>query len=317
MSQPARAFVNPAAEWPERLCPVCRSAHASTVFAEADFVASQLDAFAFASRKRPDYMHYRLLSCAECDLLYANPAPAAEAFVSAYDDAAFDTQTEAAYASRTYGRFLKDFAATLPGREGALDIGTGDGAFLGQLAAAGFTGIVGVEPSRAPIAAARSEIRPLIRHGMFRADDFASEQFSLVTCFQTLEHVYDPDEMCRGIHRLLRKGGGAFFVCHDRHAWSARLLGLKSPIFDIEHLQLFSARSATRLLEQCGFTGVHTAVVLNSYPLDYWVRLAPIPAVVKRAAQAVLKATGLGAVPIPLPAGNIAVFGYKEAIKEA
>lgn len=83
---------------------------------------------------------------------------------------------------------------------------------------------------RTAITTARSDIhpriRPLIRHGPFRRKEFALEQFQLATCFQTIEHVYDP-----------------LALCHDRRALSARLFGLKSPNFDIEHLQLFSARS--------------------------------------------------------------------------
>jgi hypothetical protein len=42
-----------------RYCPVCNSNNQSKVFAEADFALNlnQLDSFAFASRKLPEYMH--------------------------------------------------------------------------------------------------------------------------------------------------------------------------------------------------------------------------------------------------------------------
>ncbi len=39
-------------------------------------------------------------------------------------------------------------------RDGALDIGTGDGAFLAELLRAGYTDVIGIEPSSAPIEAA-------------------------------------------------------------------------------------------------------------------------------------------------------------------
>jgi hypothetical protein len=60
-------------EMVSRDCPVCSSADASRVFAEANFDFARLDRFAFASRKLPEYMHYRLVSCSDCDLLYASP----------------------------------------------------------------------------------------------------------------------------------------------------------------------------------------------------------------------------------------------------
>ena len=56
-----------------RRCPICSSDDASRVFAESNVDASKLDAFAFASRKVPEYMHHRLIECPVCDLLYASP----------------------------------------------------------------------------------------------------------------------------------------------------------------------------------------------------------------------------------------------------
>src|SRR5437588_9965184 len=131
----------------ERVCPVCGSGDTSNVFAEANYDAGKLDEYAFASRKMPEYMHYRLISCPNCDLLYASPIPTLESLSQAYHDAAFDSAEEARYASRTYAGFLPGIVSKLPDRAGALDIGTGDGIFLAQLLRAGFSGVVGVEPS--------------------------------------------------------------------------------------------------------------------------------------------------------------------------
>jgi SAM-dependent methyltransferase len=294
-----------------RACPLCGSADDSRVFAEADFDPAKLDGFAFASRKLPEYMHYRLVSCPVCDLLYANPLPTLETLARAYQAAEFDSLEEAHYASLTYRRYLPGIARRLPDRDGALDIGTGNGVFLEHLLEAGFVNIVGVEPSTAPIAVAKDEIRPLIRQGLFRPQEFEPGRYSLVSCFQTMEHVYEPMAMARHAHTLLKPGGAAFFIGHNRRAVSAKLLGLKSPIFDIEHLQLFSPRSARTLLERCGFRDVEIRVVVNRYPLHYWMKLFPLPAGLKRGVVAALKTKGLGRLTLPLPAGNIACIGYK------
>ena len=127
-----------------RTCPVCDSSDRSVLFAEANFDLSKLDNFAFASRKLPEYMHWRLLECERCDLLYASPAPAPQSLGTAYDDAAFDSGVEARYAAVTYARFLPRIKRRLVAFDGALDIGTGDGAFLQQLLGAGFTGVIGL-----------------------------------------------------------------------------------------------------------------------------------------------------------------------------
>ncbi len=294
-----------------RACPVCDSKNESCVFAEENIDRSQLDDFAFASRKMPEYMHYRLVVCPGCDLLYANPLPTLKTLSEAYHEAAFDSAEEAGYAARTYASFLNGIGANLPDRVGALDIGTGDGAFLEQLIGKEFAKVKGVEPSKAPIQAAKKEIRPLIIHGLFKPKAFKKNSLSLVTCFQTLEHLYEPKEMCRGAFQILKTGGAFFVVSHNRRSLSATVLGRKSPIFDVEHLQLFSSQSAKRMFEEAGFKKVEVKSILNLYPVHYWLKLLPFPRAMKKVLIPLLKAIGIGYLPIPLPAGNMAVIGYK------
>lgn len=294
-----------------RACPLCGSDDQSSVFAPEHFDPAQLGQFAFASRKLPEYMHYRLIVCPNCDLLYSAPIPSLDTLATAYQSADYDSGVEARYASHTYARLLRGILGRLPDRVGALDIGAGDGAFLRELLDLGFSEVTGVEPSEAPIAAAAESIRPLIRRALFRPQDFAKESFRLITCFQTVEHLYDPLQMCRDAHSLLKPGGALFLVFHNRRAMSARLLGLRSPIFDIEHLQLFSRRSARCLLQTAGFKNVRIDSVVNRYPLNYWLKLFPLPAAAKKAARAIAERIGIGRLPLPLPAGNLAAVGFK------
>jgi len=293
-----------------RACPVCGSSIAREV-APANVDFSRLDGFAFASRKLPEYMHFRLVVCEACDLLYSSPAPARAALEQAYESASFDASDESRYAAATYAAFLPGIARRLPDREGALDIGTGDGAFLAQLVAAGFSDVLGVEPSAAPVALADPAVRGRIRNAPFRRADFRAEQFRLVTCFQTMEHVFDPLQFCRDAFRITKAGGAFFIVCHNRRAVLARLLGRKSPIFDIEHLQLFSPDSARRLLKRAGFRSVEVRTVINRYPASYWARLLPAPAALKGALLSTLAATGLGRLPIAAPVGNLAAIAWR------
>ena len=294
-------------------CPVCGSSDQSNIFAEADFDLEKIDEFTFASRKLPEYMHYRLVDCPLCDLLYASTIMHPSLLLEAYCQASFDSAEETHYASRTYGSFLAGIIPRLPDLDGALDIGTGDGTFLEELLVKGFTCIAGVEPSEAPIAAAKDKIRPLIKNAVFMKDDFPKESFSLVTCFQALEHMPEPLETCRSIYALLKPGGAAFFICHDRRALSAKLIGLKSPIYDIEHLQLFSKKSVAFLLNKCCFVDIKIKPVFNCYPLHYWLKLFPFPRKFKRLVILIFKKIKIGYLPFFLAAGNIAVIGYKKS----
>jgi SAM-dependent methyltransferase len=273
----------------------------------------KLNQFAFASRKIPEYMHYRLLHCGTCDLLYASPVLPPQKIASAYEEAAFDSGEEAHYAARSYAEFLPRIVRRLGDLEGALDIGTGDGAFLEELLREGFTKVEGIEPSKAPILAAKPDIRPLIRLGLFDPKDYPAESLSLISCFQTLEHLTEPMETCQAAYQILKKNGAFFAVCHNRASLPNRLLGKKSPIFDIEHLQLFTPRSAKALMEKAGFSHVEVRSFMNVYPLHYLVKLMPFPNKTKETLTRLLKRAGIGRLPFFLPAGNMAVIGFKKS----
>jgi len=270
-----------------------------------------MDEFTFSSRKEPELMRHRLVACPVCDTLYASPAPAASALAGAYEQAAFDSGKEAGFAAATYAELVHRLLPRLPAEGGALDVGTGDGAFLSELTALGFGDVAGVEPSRAPIAAARPDVRDKIRQGVFNPADFEPGRFRLITAFQTLEHLPDPLEMCRAARELLRPGGALVVVCHDRRARVNRLMGLRSPINDVEHLQLFSRRSLPELLGRAGLRSVGLAPVVNRYPLRYWLRLAPLPGRARWLAAA--NVMRLGAVPVRLRVGNLAAVGFSAA----
>jgi len=298
----------------KRACPICGNGEESKVFAEANFNLKELDQFAFASRKLPEYMHFRLIDCPTCDVVYANPTFSIQEIATAYEEADFGSQEEARFAAHTYGRFLTGIIPNLADLEGALDIGTGDGAFLEVLLTKGFTQVNGIEPSKAPIRAAKKEIQPLIKKGLFNSRSYHKNTFSLVTCFQTLEHLADPMETVLGIYQILKEKGALFIVSHNREALSARVLGRKSPIFDIEHLQLFSFQSVKNLMEKAGFSHIDVKPIFNTYPLHYWLKLLPVPTKLKTSMFDWLNKTGIGKWPVALPAGNMAVVGYKQTV---
>jgi len=296
----------------DRVCPVCGSSTAGREYYPAKIDLARLNEFAFASRKVPEYMHYRLLRCGDCDVLYANPAPLPDTLAVEYERAAYSSNVEATFAAKTYGRYLAEVVLPkLRHRQGAIDIGTGNGTFLTELLAQGFTDVCGVEPSTAPIEAAAPEIRPLIRHAMFKADDFKESSFSLISCFQTIEHVHDPFALAEDMFRLLRPGGGAYFVSHSYRSLQAKVLRERSPILDIEHLQLFSPKSLKRLLTRAGFEQVVVLPIANRYPLGYWLRLLPLGKAPKALVEDALHTLHADQLEVPLRAGNLMTFGLK------
>jgi 2-polyprenyl-3-methyl-5-hydroxy-6-metoxy-1,4-benzoquinol methylase len=292
----------------QRNCPICDSRRNTEAYAERHIDESQLSRFSFASRKLPEYMHHRLLLCHGCDLLFAEPQEELN-LGKAYEQAAFDSGRESACAAVTYRRVLAGVLGRLPERAGLLDIGAGDGAFLREMLRAGFREMIGLEPSEAPIRAADSSVRGMLQQGMFGQELFEPGRFSLITCFQTIEHVTDPLGLCKEACRLLQPGGAFAIIAHNRRGVVNRLLGRKSPIFDVEHLQLFSERSIEGLMKAAGFSEIRAEGFWNSYPLSYWARLFPLPAGFKRLVLAGLQRT-FGSIPVKLPVGNMLCVGF-------
>lgn len=297
---------------PQRPCPVCRAdADQATLFVENSIDPSKLSGFSFSSRKAPEYMSYRLVQCQVCDLVYADHPPDADELAHAYHQADYDSSEEANDAAAAYILAAQSVLAQLKQRCRALEIGTGTGIFLDFLKSEGFTELIGVEPSSAAIQAAPEHRRAWIREGVFEEENFNPESFDLVCCFMTLEHVRDPRVIAEAALRLLRPGGAFIAVTHDYRSPVNRLLGKRSPIIDIEHMQLFSTASVRQLLEGTGYQNVTVKAFVNRYRLGYWLRLVPLPTGLKSRLARLLQATGLDNLKLGIRVGNVFVAGFK------
>ena len=100
-------------------------------------------------------------------------------------------------------------------------------------------------------------------------------------------------------------------MTHDYEAWLNRLLGRRSPIIDIEHLQLFCPQAMRSFLAGVGFTGIEIIPIRNVYRVQYWLRLLPIPTALKGALNTVTRMTGLSALRLGARVGNILTVGRK------
>jgi SAM-dependent methyltransferase len=296
-----------------RSCPVCHSSNAQAkLFLEDSIDVSKVSGFSFASRKVPEFMSHRLVRCLVCDVVYADSPPDEAELAHAYHAADYDSAEEADDAAAAYFRAIQPALRRLPSSGSALEIGTGTGAFLEYLGEAGMTTLAGVEPSAAAIAAAPEHRRSWIRAGMFNEAEYSPGSFDLVCCFMTMEHVRDPEAIAHSAYRLLRPGGAFATVTHDYRAPVNRLLGRRSPIIDIEHLQLFSKASIRALFEQAGYSDIQVRPFRNRYSLRYWMRLTPFPLKTKNAILKSLSRYGLDKKKIAVNVGNVMTMGFKQ-----
>jgi SAM-dependent methyltransferase len=294
-----------------RVCPVCAEpATNAHLFLEERIDPAGLGDFSFASRKEPEFFNYRMVRCSSCDVVFVDRPPTESALHQAYHQASYDSSEEADDAAAAYLRELAPVLGKI-GHGAALEIGTGTGVLLDGLVASGFGTVMGVEPSRAAIEAAPPHRVAFIMEGIFEEDAFTPSSFDLVCCFMTLEHVRQPRELAESVLRLLKPGGSFVVVVHDYRSRVNRVLGRRSPIIDVEHMQLFSAASVSTLFSRAGYTDISTAAFTNRYAMSYWLRLLPLPRGVKRMAQRLLSALRLSRKKVSINVGNMLAVGYR------
>lgn len=292
-------------------CMICDTRdHDRQVYA-MNFEPQHLNADVFSARRLPDRLHYRMVRCTQCGLLRSDPILTDEELGRLYAGSHFTYAAEADFTGATYLHYLRTALPLVRERGRIMEIGCGSGFFLDRALAEGFREAWGVEPSVGAVEHASPQVRPNIRIGLYDRTTFAPEQFDVICAFQILDHAPDPAAMLRACHEHLKPGGVALFINHDSGALSARLLGELSPIVDVEHTVLFDQKTMRRIFERCGFRVHEVFSVRNTYPLQYWAKMTPLPGPLKSAAQTVLAQSGLGKIPITLKAGNLGTIAVK------
>ncbi len=299
----------------ERVCPAC-SSRSHVHFADERIDPCKMSEFTYASRKQPEFMCLRLVRCTDCDLVYAPMHPPTDFLLKAYSEAAYDSGPEAQAAARCYMKALTPHVVRLAGRNAAVDVGAGSGPLLPWLCESGFNPVIGIEPSHDAIEAAQPEVRSMLREGMFSPALLADVKTSLLCSFMTLEHMADPSGFVDAAYDLLEPGGMLAVVVHNWRAPLNRLLGLRSPIIDVEHLQLFSPQSVRTLLTRADFVSIDLQSISNTYPLRYWLRLTPLPSGAKNRIASIIGNFGLSDKQVSLRVGNMLVVGIKPLEKE-
>lgn len=163
---------------------------------------------------------------------------------------------------------LRDEIARLPQaplrESGIFELGCGNGATAGMLAAQGFR-VTGVDSSHSGVAQARGAFAPCRFDVASAYDDLAATygQFPLVVSLEVIEHMFDPRLFARRLHDLVEPGGAAI-VSTPYHGYAKNLaLALTgrmddhfTALWDGGHIKFFSIRTLRLLLEEAGFTQI-------------------------------------------------------------
>ncbi|MBO9534568.1 MAG: class I SAM-dependent methyltransferase [Solirubrobacteraceae bacterium] len=288
-------------------CAICGTTGNATERWPATLTPEAFSVATFSARRLPDRVHYRMVTCDACGLVRSDPVMDSERLDGLYEQSTFDYGDELPSLERTYGEaigLIEERLGDLP-KSGIADVGCGNGFVLDQALARGWSEVWGVEPSSDAIGHASPEVGPRIKQAMMTPGLFEPGSLSGITLFQVLDHLPDPLEPLAACREALRPGGVVLAWNHNVRAVSARLLGDRSPIVDVEHTYLYSPDTMRKLFEKAGFVDVKVRPVRNRYSVSYLTHLVPIPRTAKEALLPPLRRSRIGRRELRVPLGNL------------
>lgn len=291
-------------------CAICGNNNNTKILYKQNFNSNVFNSKIFSARRTPDKTHYRFLKCNKCDLIFSNPIIEEEKINNLYFKSDFNYNKEAEYLKKTYFNYFKKYLLKPNSKNiKVLEIGCGNGFFLEELIDNGINKVYGLEPGMSSVKKARKDIVNNIKIDVLKKDNFPKESFDVICCFHTLDHIVDINMFLKEVRNLLKKNGKIFFVVHNTDGLSVKLFGQKSPIFDIEHIYLFNPKSLENIFKKNGFNNLKVFNVKNTYPLNYWIKLFPMPNLLKSFTLKAFDITKIGLLPLTLSAGNIGIVG--------
>lgn len=291
---------------------MCGQKQQIRVLYEATFDKGDLSNKTYSARRSPDKIHYRILKCKRCSLVFSSPIFPVKKLSKLYNKSECNYKEQIPYLIKTYSNIVDKLKKDLPKNPKVLEVGCGDGFFLKALVDSGFTkNVFGIEPSSKMVLESDPTLRTKIKVNIFKSDLFPKNSFDLILCFHTLDHMFDPNEFVKGAHSMLKKNGFVIVVVHDTQGLSVKLFGEKSAIFDIEHIYLFNKKTLRRMFVRNKFKVIEVFNLVNCYPLNYWLRMSGFPRVVKKYIGLIFNILGINKKEVSIPAGNIALIAKK------
>lgn len=217
---------------------------------------------------------FKIVKCKNCSLIYVNPRLKPKSLHKIYDrkyykNSAFKGDKSALYG---YDEYLKEkdlIVATFkkrleqiekfskPGK--LLDIGCAFGFFL-ELAKKHKWLAQGIEISQAGYNYAKNNLKLNVTNKPLEEANFKSSSFDVVTIFDVIEHIPNPQKTVKEIRRILKPNGLIVVTTPDIGSLAAKILGKNwEEVKRVrEHIYFFSRNTLRKMLEANGFKILRT-----------------------------------------------------------
>ena len=257
----------------------------------------------FSARRLPDRVTFKWIRCEVCGLLRASPIYNLD-LGKLYLESSFDYESMVDPLTKTYLNVIRK-SFNIFNSTSVLEVGGGNGFILDALSEIGLTDFLEVEPSQDAYSKASNLVKGKFQLAMFDENLKVDKKFDLIISFHVFDHLADPSNFLKLARSLIKDGGKIILVMHNEKSISAKILGRKSPIYDLEHRYLFNPKTLRKIVNNSGLSCEYVRVLWNCITLSYLVHLFPIPKYFKNRIQLILKYLRIDAIKIWLPLGNM------------
>jgi len=154
-----------------------------------------------------------------------------------------------------------------------LDVGCASGFFLDVSAKNGMA-TFGIELSSDAANKARKNHKNIF-NGPLEDANYPNAFFDIVTIYDIIEHVLDPNSTIKEVSRIIKPDGIIVITTPDISSWHARLLGKRwGMITPLEHLFYFSPNTIRLLLEKHDFLVREIRKNYKIFTFDYLFKMS-------------------------------------------
>lgn len=200
--------------------------------------------------RMPEFSHANLVKCSKCSLVFGNKIPSSEDLFRYYGDYPRYTQLSPITVKR-YNELL-DIFEKFRKTNNIIDLGCSNGLFLDLAKKRGWN-VYGTEYDPKCI-----EFGKNLGITIFKTDELPATlfemEFDMVTSFEVIEHINNPNQELELIKKLLRQGGATYITTPNFNSFSRFLLQHKWNVIEYpEHLTYYTSKTLHKLLVKHGF----------------------------------------------------------------
>lgn len=211
--------------------------------------------------------HSQIVRCLECSMIYTNPMEDAKAILEGYGDVVdyeyLKTEKFRKILLEEHLNAVEKFIR--PGK--ILDVGCFVGYFL-ELAKSRGWQVQGIEPSKWATKEAKKRKIEIIGKTLKNIRG-RNLKFDVVTMWDVIEHIHDPNPTVGLAGKLLKKNGLLALATPNIESPFAKLTGKNCPFLIRMHLLFFSPKTLENLFTKNGFKVIYKGNYSRVFTLEY------------------------------------------------